>query len=393
MAAVWQAGVASRERDRAERRFNDVRQLSNALLFEISPKIERLQGATEAREILVSRALEYLDSLAQEADGDLSLQMELASAYEKIGDLQGNPSNPNLVDLDSAIASYGKAFEIRSRALERDPRSEELQKKLADNLRISGKIHGQANDYQTESKNLNASLDLLDQLVTAESRQRDRTFAIAEVTYEIGRNRTALTKYSDSFPYFEKAIAALEDLRIGARDDAEVLKLLGDCRVQFALALSWEKRQEEAEKEAAKGIADLERAVAVRPADINLISSLWSGYWVTSSVYEDQDDRAAHELALKALSLAENTVRGDAANIRAKQQLAKSYSRVGQTSTNIGKPAEAVKSLETARGMMLEITDTRSRNKGLKTDLTSILMRLGAAKFEQKDHEAGTGQF
>jgi len=38
--------------------------------------------------------------------------------------------------------------------------------------------------------------------------------------------------------------------------------------------------------------------------------------------------------------------------------------------------------------MMLAITDTRSRNKGLKTDLTSILMRLGAAKFEQKDHEA-----
>ena len=140
-------------------------------------------------------------------------------------------------------------------------------------------------------------MNLLDHLVTAGSRQRDRTFTIAEVTYEIGRNRTALTKYSDSFPYFERAIAALEDLRIGAGDDPEVLKLLGDCRVQFALALSWEKRQEEAEKEAAQGIADLERAVAVRPADINLVSSLWSGYWVTSSVYEDQDDRAAQELA------------------------------------------------------------------------------------------------
>ena len=40
------------ERARAERRFNDVRQLSNALLTDIAPKIERLQGATEAREIL-----------------------------------------------------------------------------------------------------------------------------------------------------------------------------------------------------------------------------------------------------------------------------------------------------------------------------------------------------
>jgi hypothetical protein len=86
--------VAAVERDRAERRFNDVRQLSNALLTDIAPKIERLQGATEARQSLLAQSLKYLDSLAQEAEGDLALQAELAAAYEKIGDLQGNLANP-----------------------------------------------------------------------------------------------------------------------------------------------------------------------------------------------------------------------------------------------------------------------------------------------------------
>ena len=66
--ALWQANVARRERDRAERRFNDVRQLSNALLTDIAPKIERLQGSTEARQALVFQSLKYLDSLAQEAE-------------------------------------------------------------------------------------------------------------------------------------------------------------------------------------------------------------------------------------------------------------------------------------------------------------------------------------
>ncbi len=64
---------------KARQRFNDVRKLLNSLLFEITPKIERLQGWTEAREILVKRALEYLDSLANESQDDLNLQSELAS--------------------------------------------------------------------------------------------------------------------------------------------------------------------------------------------------------------------------------------------------------------------------------------------------------------------------
>lgn len=72
--SAWQAYAASQERDRAERRFNDVRRLSNALLFEITPKIERLVGSSEARELLVGHALQYLDSLAGEAGDDIQLR-------------------------------------------------------------------------------------------------------------------------------------------------------------------------------------------------------------------------------------------------------------------------------------------------------------------------------
>src|SRR5206468_4574481 len=97
IGTIWQAQRATRERDRAERRFRDVRHLSDALLFEIAPKIERLEGATEAREAVLSQSLRYVDSLAGEARDDGALQSELAAAYEKIGDLQGNPTNPNLV--------------------------------------------------------------------------------------------------------------------------------------------------------------------------------------------------------------------------------------------------------------------------------------------------------
>src|SRR5271169_2349532 len=58
-----QARIARPERARAERRFNDVRKLANSLMFEVHDSIQDLPGATAARKLLMSRSLEYLDSL------------------------------------------------------------------------------------------------------------------------------------------------------------------------------------------------------------------------------------------------------------------------------------------------------------------------------------------
>jgi eukaryotic-like serine/threonine-protein kinase len=102
-----------REKRIAERRFNDVRALANSLIFEIDDSIRDLPGATSARKLLVSRALQYLDRLSGEASGDPSLQRELATAYERVGDVLGHPYAANLGDTPGALASYRKALAIR----------------------------------------------------------------------------------------------------------------------------------------------------------------------------------------------------------------------------------------------------------------------------------------
>jgi eukaryotic-like serine/threonine-protein kinase len=119
-ATTWQAGVARRERDRANQRFNDVRELAHAVVFDIHDAIANLPGSTRAREILVDHALRYLDSLSREAKGDVLLQRELALAYAKIGDVQGRPMFPNLGRTAPAMESYEKALgllEVVCRAL------------------------------------------------------------------------------------------------------------------------------------------------------------------------------------------------------------------------------------------------------------------------------------
>jgi hypothetical protein len=109
VAAVY---AVQRQARRAEQRFGQVRKLANTVLFELNPEIENLAGSTKARELLVNTSLGYLDSLAAEAGGDPALQLELAAAYEKIGDVQGNPAFPNLGHPKASLESYRKALAI-----------------------------------------------------------------------------------------------------------------------------------------------------------------------------------------------------------------------------------------------------------------------------------------
>jgi eukaryotic-like serine/threonine-protein kinase len=128
IATAWEARIAQRERAvaiaeraRAERRFNDVRKLANSFLFEFHDAIAPLVGSTPARKLVVEKALQYLDSLSGEGGNDLDLQKELATAYEKVGDVQGNPMQGNLGDTAGARSSYRKAYEIRRTIAARTP--------------------------------------------------------------------------------------------------------------------------------------------------------------------------------------------------------------------------------------------------------------------------------
>src|SRR5262249_27020164 len=86
-----------------------------------------LRGATAARKVIVDRALEYIDKLVPEARGDPALQVELADAYERVADVQGNPGAANLGDLDAAAATYAKDLALREASLRADPDNTFLQ--------------------------------------------------------------------------------------------------------------------------------------------------------------------------------------------------------------------------------------------------------------------------
>ncbi|MFN0168371.1 MAG: serine/threonine-protein kinase [Bryobacteraceae bacterium] len=111
-ALIIGAGLAFYQARRADRRFQDVRHLANVFVFDVHDRIRNLPGSTEARKVIVTTALQYLEKLRSDAAGDRGLLLELAQTYGRIADVQGLPSQSNLGDTKGAIRSYVSALEI-----------------------------------------------------------------------------------------------------------------------------------------------------------------------------------------------------------------------------------------------------------------------------------------
>lgn len=109
---TWQAHIANIQRRKAEARAEDLRKLSNSLLSEIDEAIQRLPGSTPAQKLLVSTVLEHLDRAAKDAAGDPQMELDLANAYIRMGNLQGNPYDQNIGDAQGALNSLDKALSI-----------------------------------------------------------------------------------------------------------------------------------------------------------------------------------------------------------------------------------------------------------------------------------------
>ena len=122
------------------------------MLFEVEGKMSDVPGAVKAREALVRTALEYLDSLASEAGDDPSFQKELATAYERVASVQGEPGSHSLGQYEQAEKSEGKAIALLGRAAASDP---SLRRQLANayyrvgRIRIAMERAGPAEDAAT----------------------------------------------------------------------------------------------------------------------------------------------------------------------------------------------------------------------------------------------------
>ena len=379
-ATWWEARVAVQERARAERRFNDVRKLANSFLFEFDDAIRDLPGTTPARSLIVKRALEYLDGLAAEARGDLSLQFEIASAYQKVAEVQGDPMFPNLGDSKGSLQSSMKALAILDSLARAEPENQqvlmalaETHQEISDVLAFSGETAG-AVTHSGEALKIYESI--AGNLATDEKFQAERvvqTYHYANLLNLGGSLDQAATEYRHAVELSQSIIAANSSDQEGKIHLATSLDGLGNVLQEKGdTAGALENRR--------KGLAIREELARLDPNNAHYRRQLaFSHHNVGLSLVAAGDLASALAHFRQELSLFESLSAADPKDVQARRNRSLAHKQIGDAQMRMVDFRGALAQYRAALAIDRDLASVDPGNSQAVLDLSFSESKVGSA--------------
>ncbi len=113
---------AEQNRTRAEARFDEVRDLSHFMLFDLYDELARQPGTVAKRAEIAATAARYLDRLMLSKDSAVDLRLDGARSYRRLAAILGLPGNSDLGRPDKALAALDRAETILTPLVAERPR-------------------------------------------------------------------------------------------------------------------------------------------------------------------------------------------------------------------------------------------------------------------------------
>ena len=432
VVTTWQATVAKRERAKAERRFKDVRNLTNSFLFDFHDAIAELNGATKAREMVVKKAQEYLDSLAQEAGEDRELLWELSTAYLKLGDVQGRPGFSRTGDTAAALQSYNKSLETRRRLVSLEPNNAEYQLGLAVTLSRLGPMFQVMGQPSVAAERMREAMAITDKLVaqsndwpTLQAATRSVNF-FGDALAEMGNYDEALAMYQKALSIVEQKRRVLPNRQIKDRlgvsrerlgfifatkgeyqksldNDLEMvaigeeLCLLEPTNLDFARAKANAvdhvgdsfrglKNYPKALENGKRGLAMYEEFLEKEPQNARAKKDVGDcSHHVAETLLASGDYRGALSLLQRTVSIRRGLVALDESNVEYPDDLAESLLLTGESLAASGNFTKAIEVLQEARAISEPIVSSHGQRIDYRRGLARLYTDLGAALAALKD--------
>ena len=342
------------QRRKAEQRLGQMVELANRALFNVHGSIEHLPGATQARLEIVRTTVEYLDRLDAESGNDVRVLSALASAYARVARVQGQPPQPNLVDLRGAEASYIKAGKILDSLLAGSTG------KGADNpeLRLRDA------ELRTECGILLAETGRQDQAITQYGRGLEQVRMVlirdphnlgarksnSRIHVEIGQ----VTKYRDAAGTRRTDSELLPLYEALAREyprDIDCLLDLASLWSQIGSTFEQESKPGEAADAFGRSASLREQVFALRPQDVAVQHDLLIAYGhlgdlTGSPMFASLGDyREGVDWYRKAAAIARQMTAADPSDTQAPNDEGTALLRIGAAQTAAGENREALESL------------------------------------------------
>ena len=387
-ATAWQARIATQ-------RFNDVRQLAHAAMFEYDDAIEPLPGSTPVRQKLVKDALVYLDKLSHES-GDASLQRELVEGYVKIANVQGNSYYSNLGDTAAALASVRKAVAAGERLVAREVGGLN-QRALASAYSAKADILYGMNDLTGADQNYRKAVRLAEAAVRKlppdlDTRRRLAgtlrnwgDLAGAEGISNMGKPEEALARYRRSLDIANELVKEFPG-------SLPAKKELYGSRMSLADAETTAGHHAAAEEQARGALTMIQEISAADPGNTSDKTEVANMSTRLAQVLMDNAKaRDAVPLVLAAVSIMEGQVKADPANRMLRRSLAVTELHVVNALRKSGDPAGALAHGQNALWLSRQLSDADPGNVEVLSDVANCDLKLAQVLMDTRDFPAALG--
>jgi len=381
IATAWQARVARAERARAERRFNEVRQLANSIVFEVHDAIANLPGSTTARSLIVQRGLNYLDSLAQDAADDRGLQRELAAAYEKLGAVQYTPSVAHLGDLEGALQSHRKAAALREALVAADPNNRDYRRELLDSYWFIATLLGKQGDQARELQMLRQQLPARQELAAAEKTDFVDRYNLAGTYAYIGSLSMAMGDVQGALDNQREALKIRETLAGLDPNTARSRRALTISYEYLGRATDLAGDPKGALELQQRGLEMRESLVAADPLNTDLRLMLIESHRYVGDMFfklGDLDQASRHYQ--KQLAINEEMVAADLANAQFHSNKAVALIKAGDIKARSKRTAAALSNYNEALSILERLSATTKQDISIRQDLADLRTKIDATK-------------
>ena len=355
-AAVLVAGLSTAgvltwsEKVRAQRRFDEVRQLAHSYLFEFHDAVAKLPGSTPVRQLLVTRALHYLDELSKDAGNDSELQSELADAYQKVADIQWSRGGANIGDMRGAMESLRKAMAIREKMVAARPHDLNARTQLARcNAQMSDLLLQDAKSMASADSFGDRALSLINSVLKEEPDNSEAKQIAAQCETEVGVKSLDRGHGAVALEHFRRAQELYEDAY--RRDPSNVESVrhvalawmhIGDAVGGYAFDGQLGDRKG-ALADYQKGEELLDKLAAAHPNDTILLRALTAAETNVAIQFDIMGDHVS-ELAeiQKVIAISERLSQLDPSDTYLRRGLAISYQIAGEAERSLGRLSEAM---------------------------------------------------
>ena len=268
--------VSLREARLADARLAQVRELANKLVFDVHDAVQDLPGATPARKVIAQTAITYLDSTAAAVKGDSKAERELASAYRRLGDVQGNPVGASLGDSAGALTSYQKALALLDNVTRRKSSDFVAQTERLVLYQRIGALQAYTGKMPDALKTLQNGIQIGIPLVAS----ADDSFksALADLYIQSCDARRNVGDMQGSLADATEALRLYREIEASGRATPAMLHSFATAYASMGMAEGKRGRLQEALKNYEQGVQLMEKLVASEPYKASLRRDLMVDY-------------------------------------------------------------------------------------------------------------------